>query len=494
MKTKTMSAALGLIATFFMLGGQAMAQCPSGSACTEYLGQGKKGSFFRLLVPDAWDGDLFVINHGFDLNPLNISAHHVCQNTNPLAAPVTCASDADCTGISVENCNEISTMGFEDILIPDGKAVAAPTYSQTGWSVFQSRKDIKDILKFMKKEPAIGRPDRVIVSGFSMGGAVTVDAIMRMKRGKDIHGAIPLCPCSGGGGVTWDIASDLRAAYDYLCDSVPGGFFASPHDVGEATMGELTMALKMNKCMGIIFPDSDPIEAAAQIQRRDDFVTMTGFSGTVTGGSANLLTVGGYAVLGMGDLVDDKKRLHGKRFGWNEGLDYSVIGSDPVLAAAFDAAVPRLTPGKGRKKLAKNTLVSFLKGKAKKVNYPIMSLAGNQDWVCIPEFQKFLADTATEGGKELEQIWGSAAGHCQYTPFEIEAVVREYFDWLDTFDPINHLGEDRPDGASTEARCLALSGATPADCNFDNAFTPPALNTRMPPRADWPEVARNPLP
>ena len=92
MKLRTMSAALGLLATFFMLGGQALAQCPAGSACTEYLGEGKKGSFFRLLVPDAWDGDLFIINHGFDLNELNITGHHVCQHLNPNMPKVPCTT------------------------------------------------------------------------------------------------------------------------------------------------------------------------------------------------------------------------------------------------------------------------------------------------------------------------------------------------------------------------------------------------------------------
>jgi len=275
---------------------------------------------------------------------------------------------------------------------------------------------------------------------------------------------------------------------------VQGAQFFSEPDVGESTLSALSMALKMDKCFGIFTSDPDPVKAAAQVQRRNDFVTLSKFSGTVTGTSADLLQVGGFVFLGMGDFVADRKRLNGKRFGWNEGLDYSIIGTDPALAAAFDAVVPRLTPGKGRKKLRKNPFVSFLKGKGKKVNYPIMSFAGDQDYVCIPEFQKFFADTATEGAKAFQQVWGSTPGHCQYTPFELEAVVREYFDWLDGFDPLNP-SVGRPDGTTTEARCLGIAGAMASDCNFDNTgFVPPALITRMPARADWPGPAQNPLP
>ena len=52
----------------------------------------------------------------------------------------------------------------------------------------------------------------------------------------------------------------------------------------------------------------------------------------------------------------------------------------------------------------------------------------------------------------------------------------------------------KPTTADVQARCLSLPGATPADCNFDLAFTPPALTSRIPPRADWPPAAQNPLP
>ena len=47
--------------------------CPAdhvtdGYTCTELKGAGKTGGYFRVTFPSDWDGDLVIVNHGFDLN------------------------------------------------------------------------------------------------------------------------------------------------------------------------------------------------------------------------------------------------------------------------------------------------------------------------------------------------------------------------------------------------------------------------------------------
>jgi hypothetical protein len=78
-----------------------------------------------------------------------------------------------------------------------------------------------------------------------------------------------------------------------------------------------------------------------------------------------------------------------------------------------------------------------------------------------------------------------------YTSFEMTAVVDTYFDWLDHYGSVN---VHTPTTADVEARCLALPGASPSQCNFDTDFQPLPLTTRVPARPDWYEAARNPLP
>lgn len=470
--------ALGLVTVFAP---QASAQCPPGAGCTEYLGKGSKGSYFRILVPDPWDGDLVIVNHGLELDPLTIAPHNTCKSD----PDTPCSSDTDCAAVPPRSCNKITLLGLDGFLLPSGKAVAASTFSQTSWSAFQSRYDLKDIIKFMRKKGP-GRPKRIVVTGISGGGAVTVDATMHLKPGKLIHGAIPLCSCSGGGLPSMDGATDVRLVYDWVCDGVPGGTFSSLPDVGDPTMSQIDFAVTANTCLGLLAPSADPVEAAAQRARRETLFALTKFPGTAT----DFVTVIGFAILAMGDFVDDPERLNGRRLGWNEGLDYTSV-LDSSAAQAFNDAVPRFGPGKGRRKMSRSTYVDFTRGVAKRVDYPLLSFSGREDFICLPEFQKMYADAAALGEKKHAMIWGSTGGHCSFTPQELRSVFEAYFAWLDTFDT---AVPSEPTTADVLARCLSLPGATSSQCNFDTAFTAPPLAHRFPARADWPEAARNPLP
>jgi pimeloyl-ACP methyl ester carboxylesterase len=468
-----------LVAALSLLAGvaaPARAQCPPGGGCTEYLGKGSRGSYFRILVPEPWDGDLFLVNHGLELDPLTIAPHATCKGDT--SRP--CATNADCAGVGPGACHRISLLGFDGILLPKGKAVGASTFSQISWSAFQSRFDLKDMIKFMSKKGP-GRPKRIIVTGFSGGGAVTVDATMRLRAGKKIHGAMPLCSASAGGTPVVDAATDFRLVYDWLCRDVPGGTFASLPDVGDPTLTEIEFALVMNTCLGWLAPSADPVEAAAQQARREAMFALT----RIPGPNFNLVHVLGFSVLAMGDFVTDPERLNGRRPGWNTDVDYGVFDPD------FDAWAPRFGPGRGRKKMARNPWIDFTRGQGKRVDYPILSFAGTGDHICPPEFQKVYADAAARGGKDHVTIWGSTGGHCVFTPFELRAVTEAYLAWLDAYGT---PAAEAPTTATVLARCLALPGASAAGCNFDPDFVPGALADRVPARADWPEAAKTPLP
>jgi dienelactone hydrolase len=469
------------ITLLLLVAGQAHAQCPPGGGCTEYLGAARNGSYFRILVPDDWDGDLFLVNHGLTLDPSTIAPHNACKG----APTIPCTVDAHCAGVGTGACNKVDLLGFDQIVLPKGKAVAASTFSESSWAVFHSRYDLKAVIKFMgRKGP--GKPKRIIVTGASGGGAVTVDATMRLRAGKMIHGAMPFCSASAGGLPTVDSATDVRLVYDYLCKDVPGGSFDSLPDVGDGAMTEVELGLRMNTCLGWLAPSADPVEAAAQKARRDLMYELT----RIPPPNFNLVHVTGFSVLAMGQVVADPKRLKGKRPGWNDTVDYSIVYAGSA-AQAFNAAVPRFGKGPGRKKMAKNTLVDFTKGLGKRVNYPILSLAGTGDHITTPEFQKLYDDSATYGGKDHQIIWGSTPGHCVYTPQELRATVEEYLEWLDSYGT---PAEDRPTTADVRARCLTLPGGSPSTCNFDTTFTPQPLIARTPARPDWSKPAREPLP
>lgn len=465
------------LAALLVAASESAAQCPPGVGCTEYLGSAPNGSYFRILVPDQWDGDLFLVNHGLELDPLTIAPHATCKG-DPTRS---CETDADCAGIGPGMCHRITFLGIDEIVLPKGKAVGASTFSQISWSAFRSRFDLKEVIKFLRRERP-GKLRRIIVTGISGGGAVTVDATMRLEPGRQIHGAIPLCSASAGGTPTLDSATDVRLVYDYLCRDVPGATFDSLPDVGDPELTQIEFGLRMNACLGWLAPSDDPEEAAAQKERLDAMFALT----RIPGPNFNLVHVMGFSVLAVGDFVKDPERLRGRRPGWNRTVDYT-----PYFNEDFNAWVPRFGPGPGRLKMAQNTYIDFTHGPARRINYPILSFAGRADHICTPSFQKVYDDAAALGGKDHTIIWGRTGGHCVFTPFELRAVIEEYLEWLDSYGTPH---EDEPTTADVLARCLELPGATPEECNFDTEFEPEPLIDFVPPRPDWPEAARFPLP
>jgi pimeloyl-ACP methyl ester carboxylesterase len=461
-KLSIMIAALGI---GFFITPRAIAQCGddvAGVTCDEYLGVGKKGSHFRLSIPTspAWNGDLVLINHGFELDPNSITAHNKCR-----IGGAACTEDTDC---SSGLCNKISYLGLDAFFLPKGIAVAASTYSQIAWSVFNSRKDLQDILKYMKKDPTIGSPTRVFVTGFSMGGAVTVDASLRISP-KRVHGFLPLCPAAAGGVPTWDAAHDFRLAYDYICSAVPGAAFFSESDAGDP-IDQVAMAGRVNSCFGVLFPSGDPVEAANQAARLAEFRSLIGHTGT----DFEVVVIMGFVTNGLYDLVQDKGKLKGKRAGWNEGATYPDAG--------LDAGIERVSAGSGRKKLSKAFYVDYTRGKGAKMEYPIVHLANNQDFLTIPGFQSVFMQATDDGGKARTSAWVDGGGHCNFTPEEIEATANEFVDWVN--------GGSQPSAEDIDAACLALPSGDASTCRFDLGFTPPLLSERAPRRSDWPAAAQ----
>lgn len=465
----------------------AFSDCPAdsvadGYTCTELKGVGKQGGYFRVTFPSDWDGDLVIANHGFDLNDKHIRGHEVCSHNTS----VTCEQDSDCGPGNF--CNNISYMGLDEILLPKGKAIAAGTYHQSGWAVFGSAKDIKDIIKFVKKDATYGKQlKRVLITGFSGGGAVTGDAILKLK----IDGAVPLCAAVGGGLPTWDVAGEIRLVYDFLCDGVAGANFQSQPDMGEpnsinSSNDATSMALKVDACFGNIGFAADD---GFQDQRLADFLALTQFDGLdpIDGDPLNLSSAMGFATLGLGDFVLDPTRLKSQRIGLNDTLDYASMGTDSLLAADYDTGVQRLTAGPGRKTLTKNSYPDFTKGKGAKVDYPVLMMAGARDWLVIPEFGNVFDRALTLGSKAYTQTWINTYGHCVFTEEETTAVFNKFFQWL---GPVDGPRGPQPTAADVAAECIAVGGVDGDTCNFNNSFVPGNIYDRIPARADWPPAAK----
>src|SRR5512143_518503 len=188
-------------------------------ANSEITGSTDGGAYYKIVVPDPWNGDLVIWNHGFSLAP---------------PAPV----------------NDLGPLAELQLL--EGYAVAASSYQQAGWALFRTRNDLQNLVRVFKD--ISGTPKRLFLTGGSLGGLVTVAAIEGANIG-NVAGAFSFCGAVAGSR-NWDAALDLRLIYDAVCADVPGA--AIPGGAEglplRASFTQTDLRLAVDACTGILTP------------------------------------------------------------------------------------------------------------------------------------------------------------------------------------------------------------------------------------------------
>jgi len=128
------------------------------------------GAGFRAEVPDNWNGTLVMWAHGFRGTGLELTV-----DNHPLRA----------------------------LLIPLGFAWAASSYSRNDYDITTGVQDTHALAE--RFNGLVGEPDRVYITGASMGGHITAASIEQYQN--TYHAALPIC------GVLGDYA-----LFDYFLD------------------------------------------------------------------------------------------------------------------------------------------------------------------------------------------------------------------------------------------------------------------------------------
>lgn len=129
------------------------------------------GAGYRIEVPDDWNGDLVLYAHGYR---------------------------GDGPALTVGNPS------IRDHLISEGYAWAASSYSKNGYVPGQGAKDTHALIAEFTGR--VANPDRVFITGHSMGGHVTGVAIEQWPEAFD--GAVPMCGVMGDSAL-FDYFQDL---------------------------------------------------------------------------------------------------------------------------------------------------------------------------------------------------------------------------------------------------------------------------------------------
>jgi poly(3-hydroxybutyrate) depolymerase len=390
------------------------------SADTTITGE-KKGAFFTITVPDTWNGDLVISNHGFDFDA-------------PEPAP----------GLGA----------LASLWLSEGFAVAASSYSQCCWAVFNTKQDIERMVDVFKNE--FGEPDRVFVSGGSLGGIVTAQVVEKLQDDLNIVGAYPVCGAlSGSRG--WDGGIDLRLTYDVICGGVapiPGGATGLPAPGHPASpFSILDTLLSTNACLGVPFGGGLPGAAARLAQ----FVSATSLPVSFVAGDMV------FSTHGVSNVIFEAGKLDGGQGMSNEGVVYS----DP----AVDAAIERVIPDRqARKKLQRNFTPKGDVGDTK-----IVSIHTDGDGLVIVEQEQPYRDIVPASNLTIGIVDEAGNTHCGFTEAEIVSGWESLRAWVD--------GAPQPSPTDIQNTCLALQnlGAT-GPCRFDPSFVIPSMDGRVPPR------------
>lgn len=407
------------------------------AATQEASGQFASGAYWRAVAPEGWEpGDgLVVWNHGFDLKP-----------PGPLPD----------LGVLAE------------LQLSQGYAVAATSYSQTGWALFTTLRDQRDLVARFTDH--FGKPERIYLTGGSLGGLVSVQGAE--AAGLDnVAGVYSICGALGGSRL-WDAALDLRLAYDSVCAdvsgaSIRGGAKGLPDRLpperytSDNLISVLSFAFRdrVNACTGVF--DSPEKRSQGQQDRLDRLMGLL----DIPNEDFFLINMG-YATFGLADLVHDPAKLDGNPGSGNARVNYGDAGLNSAIEryrAAPRHRLRQLASYQPTGELGESRMVAIHTSSDGLV--PVESLSAYRD--------KAAPERLATG--VVEEINPS---HCGFSRAEVVAGWSLLTGWVER-------DAGQPDAAAMQAECLSLAGSgADGPCRYAPDFSVGSLDGKVRPRRE----------
>jgi pimeloyl-ACP methyl ester carboxylesterase len=394
---------------------------------------------YTIDVPQPWNGTLFLYSHGY-VAP---------GSTNPSSA-----SPDPVTG---------------QWLLAGGYALAASSYSSTGWAIEDALRDQVALLDYF--DAHVGKPKRVIAIGVSLGGIITAGLIQAYPD--RFAGAMPLCGVVAGGIAAWNTGLDSAYAFKTLLaqgsplqvvnitDPAANTKLAADlmAKVGQTVAGKARLAL-MAALAGIsgwflpTQPEPAPTDYVAQAAAQALWESRIDFP------------------FAFGYRAELEKRAGGNP-SWNAGVDYrhqlAISPSRAEVTALYRDAGLDLNAD-----LAALNAGATIKPDARAVAYldryisfdgaitvPVLTAHTTADGLVVPQDETAYADVVRSAGKQdlLREAFVHRAGHCAFTSAEVISLIKVM---------LRRLNSSRWDDASL--RPAALNAAALALGSQDNAI------------------------
>jgi len=385
------------------------------AAVAQQVITGRTGSnaYYRIEVPAAWNGHLVIWNHEFDLSPPAPVSH---TDLGPLA----------------------------DLQLFEGYAVAASSYRLSDWAVFETNTDLKNLYDIFRR--TVGTPGQVILTGASLGGIVTIEAVEQGNVG-NVTGALTMCgPLAGSR--NWDGALDIRLVYDAVCGAVPGAAIPGGAE-----------GLPKNSAFS---PADLQAAISACFESAGGDVRLAWFLGITKIPPSFIATDMAYVTFAMSSLVHDPRKLAGQVGTGNELVDYGNPG--------INALIMRVVPNPG----AAHKLDAFYTPTGDTRGAKVVSIHTDLDGFIIVENEGEYAKIASPQDFTTAVVRESTPSHCGFTAAEAVAAWESLRAWL--------AGAPQPTPGSMQLICNGLTLSYPGPCRIDPAFVIPDMDGRIRPR------------
>jgi pimeloyl-ACP methyl ester carboxylesterase len=436
-----------------------------------------KGAHGVIVVPENWNGGLFVYAHGYSADSRIIEPFP--------------------DDLSPSNFTTRINVLYQAAVLPTflGYAVATTTFRSVGWYVKDAIKDLESLRRrFVRR---FGRPTTTYLWGHSGGGMMTATVIERFPDVYD--GAMPLCGPVAGARRNFNGAFDLRVIYEYVCRDVPEARFAcglcadgrtrclEDRDcpAGGACAGRETPAPPEDgltrECTEFLLANPDrfsesptsvgggfvlgPVEAcfgdltgggtpsADELERRDLFLRASGVP------ESFVATDMFFATIGMAELVHRRNR--GRHPWGNLAVEYAPPLLSDGERADLNAGVRQVREDAAAVRFMRRFYEPRGRTRAK-----VLTIHALDDGLVVPENEEKYrqAFEAAGRGEQLVQLYTAEGGHCGFVA-ELLPGLQALVDWVER--------DARPSTATLRTACPF--------CTFTDAVPGP-FGVRVPER------------
>ena len=382
---------------------------------------------YTIEVPHPWNGTLFLYSHGY---------------VSPGGTSGAAAAPDGPTG---------------QWLLDGGYALAASSYSSSGWAIEDALKDQIALLDHFAAQ--VGEPKRVIAWGGSLGGIITAGLIQ--EHPDRFAAAIPICGVLAGGVASWN--TGLDGAYAFKTLLAPRSQLQLVH----ITNPDANLSLA-NDLMTQV---SDTPAGRARIALIAALTGLPGWFGPTSPEPAQWASRVDFP-FEFRNRAELEKRAGGNP-SWNIGVDYAhqlSVSADraEVVAlyrgAGLDLNADLRTLNAGATIRPDPAAVAYLDRNFSfdgRIAVPVLSMHTTGDGLVVPQDETAYADVVRRAGNPnlLRQVFVHRAGHCAFTPAETVAALEALISRINT----GHWASvTNPDTLNASATALGTLNVAPA--------------------------------